>query len=260
MVYFRLTGQSPLLQLKLENPIHLEDGVRYYLALTGFSCHNYFYNLTEPASISFYKPDGPNPFPTETFPPGFWDVKLMQKLIRRFLLDRTPALLSPADVDKFRIFLSGYGKLIIESPIKCHINNAMRKFLGFNELNENEIKYENKHSADKVVSMYEDDGILQIRPFDVLEIHCDLVEHSYINHSTHWHKHENSSLLYHLNPREYGDKIYKEPCVFNYIPLKNGLQSIRDINVYLTDENHVPLMSAFPNYIVYLKLVKEYEL
>jgi acetone carboxylase gamma subunit len=257
MVYFRLSGQNPLLQLKLENPIHLEENVRYYLALTGFCFHNYFYNLKAHASISFQGEE--NDLQTFSISPTFLTLETLHKKIREFLVEKS-LVVSADEAKKFRLFRNLNSKVVIVSPIKCHISNGLRRFLGFKELEKDKVEYETEYIADNVVSVYEENNKSQIRPFNTIEVHCDLVEHSFINHRDHWHKHDNSSLLYHCSPREHKDKIYEKPSVLNYMPLKSGTLVISNINVYLTDENYVPLQNALSDYIVYLKLVSASEL
>lgn len=258
MVYFRLTGQSPHLQLKLENPIHLEDDVRYYLALTGFSCDNYFYNINEHISITFLN-DKEIGVTFNIFPPYFISLENLHKEIRDFLVNKS--LVASADeVQNFKLYRTRTSRVVIKSPIKCHINNGLRRFLGFTELQNNVEEYKTEYLSDNVASMYKEVSISQIRPFRTIEVHCDLVEHSYINHTEQWHKHDNSSLLYHLSPREHGDRVYEKPSVLNYITLKPNTLTIREINIYLTDENQVPLSNQLSDYIIYLKLVDETEL
>lgn len=243
MVNFRLSGKTSLLKLKLEHPMHLDDDVRYYLALTGFYCDNYFYNITEEACMMFDTPD----HLSCSLPKGYYKSGSVIKAIKDYMLKKK-IVTSVEESEKF-IFRTVRNKIIIESPVKFHMNNSMRRYLGFNEIDE--IVYENKYTAENMA---------HFRAFNILEIHCDLVEFSLVNHNVHAHKHKETSILYHLDPKEHGDKIVKLPHVFDYVPLKRGLKTISEVNIALTDENNNLIQNASPSYYVYLKLVRESEI
>lgn len=250
MRIFKLSGSTPLLTLKLETPIHLDDGVQYMLALTGLYCENYFYNTLGGAAITFNRAD--LQYPTDTFGKGHWSVDSIVTKINKFLKSRK-VVENENDVDMFKIYRNGEKKLCVESPIDCHLNNEMRRLLGFNSVKHDDFK--NKHVAENIV--YVDGENKEIRPFNVIEVHCNLIENSFVNHPVHSHKHLDTSILYQLDPRKYKEKISEKPNVLDYVPLRNGVRVIKEIQINLMDENNIFLQNAGQYYIVYLKLVRQ---
>ena len=96
-----------------------------------------------------------------------------------------------------------------------------------------------------------------MRPFYVIEVHCNLVEHSFVNHDTHWHKHDETEILYHFFPNVlHGYKISETPEEKFYVPLKKGLNTIREIKVSIKDQDNQLLVNDGVNNIVYLSLIR----
>lgn len=54
MKLFKLVGQESVMNLHLNNPIHLDEDAEYKLALTGFYSDNFIANLKEDSKVYFF--------------------------------------------------------------------------------------------------------------------------------------------------------------------------------------------------------------
>ena len=98
-----------------------------------------------------------------------------------------------------------------------------------------------------------------LKPFSVIEWHCNIAEFSYANHDDHPHLHKQEELLHisSINNNFYENPLYKEsPKKIMFIPLRKGLRGIREIILTPFNENSKDLKSL-KNLTVYLQLKEE---
>ena len=252
MKNFKLVGQESVLTLHLAQPLHLEDG-NYKIALTGFYSDNNIANLKSDGKIYFCverleEGQVNKNISSLTLEPGFWTIEKIQNKCRQYITSLT------AGVDANKFMVAKYtDRIAIYSPIQFYLDPVISNLLGFEpKSNSNDVK--NYHNvAETVVGKYTP----KLRAVDVIEIHCNLVEHSFVNHDTHWHKHDETEILYHFFPNiPNGYKISQEPQEKFYVPLKSSVKTIREIRVVIKDQDNQLLQNQGVNNIVYLNLVK----
>ncbi|KAG8279406.1 hypothetical protein J6590_106264 [Homalodisca vitripennis] len=97
-----------------------------------------------------------------------------------------------------------------------------------------------------------------LKAVDVIEIHCNIVNNSLVNHDVHSHKHLETAILYTSSPNvPHGYKISQSPQEKHYIPLRSGLRKIQQITITLVDQNNQLLQNSNVNNIVYLDLISK---
>jgi hypothetical protein len=256
MKIFKLTGKESVMSLHLEHPIHL-DG-EYKLALTGFYSDNNIANLKQEAKIYFHYPQVNGKVTTIivhalTLEKKFWTLETLTNKCRNFLqgLLDTQAVTN-IDPNNFSMIKSG-DRVAINSPLGFYLDSSVCKLLGF----ELSIKPSSEVSSYYTANInHTGTKLPNLRAVDVIEIHCNLVEHSFVNHDTHWHKHDETEILYHFFPNvPHGYKISEMPNEFHYIPLRN-ITAIREIKIMIKDQDNQLLVNEGVNNIVYLNLVK----
>lgn len=233
MPIFKICGPTSVLTLRLEHPIHLEENVDYGLALIGFYTDNHIRNLFQDGSIHF---DGVS-LPV-VLRSGYWTLDTIQEHIREFLEKNAPSSKS----SDFKFYLN-VKRVIIVSPLKFRMDSVVSDFLGFDE-------------PDNIYrETYTAKNISKLRAVDVIELHCELVENSYLNHASQDHKHEEASLIYQFSPNvAYRKKISEIPVERLYVPLRKGHTCIRQIQIVITDNKSRLVQNDFVNNYVYLDL------
>jgi hypothetical protein len=98
-----------------------------------------------------------------------------------------------------------------------------------------------------------------VAPFSVIEWHCNIIEFSYANHDEHQHLHKHDELLHvsFVDNSFYETPVYKEiPKNPVFVPLRNGLQEIREIILTPLGENNNNIENL-KDVVVYLQLKEE---
>lgn len=252
MKIFKLTGNESVMSLNLEHPIHLQG--EYKLALTGFYSDNNIANLKQDSKIYFHYPQTNKQIKifTLTLKRGFWTLEELQSKCRNYLQELLDLKdITGIDPNSLKLTKSG-DNVVISSPIAFILDAAVCKLLGFSLAKSlPEVGDFQTANVNHVGST-----IPKLRAVDVIEIHCNLVEHSFVNHDTHWHKHDETEILYHFFPNvPHGYKISEMPNEFHYIPLRN-ITSIREIKVMIKDQDNQLLVNEDVNNILYLSLIK----
>ena len=253
MKIFKLRGKESVMNLHLDVPIHL-DG-EYKLALTGFYSDNNIANLKFAGQIQFsceITKEGNINSTNQTFtlPKGYWTLDDIQEKCRTFLKECN------ANIDENKLIFGKSGdRITIKSPVKFKLNSALCELLGFKESSGDvDMCGKGFYPNDKVIT---GDHPPNLRAVDVIEIHCNLVEHSLVNHDTHWHKHDETEILYHFfHNVPHGYKISETPQEKFYVPIKKGLKTIRQIQIVIKDNENQLLVNEGVNNIVYLSLIK----
>lgn len=253
MKIFKLTGKESVMTLNLEHPINLEG--EYKLALTGFYSDNNIANLKRESKIYFHYPlvNRQMKIFTLTLKTAFWTLEELQSKCRNYLQELLDLKdITGIDPNSFKLTKSG-DNVVISSPVAFILDAAVCELLGF-PLNTKSIS-EGSEFQDASVN-HVGTTIPKLRAVDVIEIHCNLVEHSFVNHDTHWHKHDETEILYHFFPNvPHGYKISEMPNEFHYIPLRN-ITAIREIKITIKDQDNQLLVNNDVNNIMYLNLVK----
>lgn len=239
MKIFKLVGKESVLTLHLGNPIHLDEKAEYKLALTGFYSDNNIANLRENSFVYLYNTE--ERLHTFTLEKGYWTIEKIQNKIRLFI--HSLAL----DPNSF-VIDRHEDRVRIKSPVGFYFAPAISDLLGFDH-GTTQFQPNLEHSGSKIP---------KLRSVDVIEIHCNLVEHSYVNHDTQWHKHDETEILYHFFhncPNQY--KISEIPREKFYVPLRKGVKTISEIKVTIKDQDNQLLANEDVNNIVYLSLIKQ---
>lgn len=257
MKIFKLTGTESVMSLHLEHPIHL-DG-EYKIALTGFYSDNNIANLKNDAKIDFHYPQmnglavTNNTVYTFTVEKKHWNLKQLESKFRMFLqgLLNTQSI---TGIDPNSLTLNKSGdRIVISSPLAFTLDSSLCTLLGF-ELNSKAFSQVSMVHTAQVE--HKGTKIPKLRAFDVIEIHCNLVERSFTNHNVHWHKHDETEILYHFFPNvPHGYKISETPPEKHYVPLR-PVRNIQEIKITLKYQDDQLLVNEGVNNIVYLSLIK----
>lgn len=256
MKLFKLVGKESVLRLHLEHPIHLDDDVDYRLALTGFYSGNNIYNLKTDGKIYFWtalhtpKTDLASYIKEFTIPKGYWTLDRLQSACREFLKGLGIAV----EYDTFRLFKEN-SKVAIHSPLKLYLDPSICNLLGYKPCKSHSGDINSYHNLnDKIIAL----NPPNLRAMDVIEVHCNIVERSFVNHSTTWHRHDETEILYTFFPNvPHGYKISETSQEKFYIPLKTGLNKIQEVVITLKDHNNELIVNDDVTNIVYLSLTRE---
>ncbi|KAG8302457.1 hypothetical protein J6590_033053, partial [Homalodisca vitripennis] len=153
------------------------------------------------------------------------------------------------------IFKDG-DKISINSPIKFYLDKTVSDLLGFEKSDATNLQKESSYfnSNENVIAS----NPPNLRAVDVIEIHCNIVNNSLVNHDVHSHKHLETAILYSFSPNvPHGYKISQSPQEKHYIPLRSGLRKIQQITITLVDQNNQLLQNNHVNNIVYLDLISK---
>lgn len=256
MKIFKLTGTESVMSLHLEHPIHLNG--EYKLALTGFYTDNNIANLKRDANIYFHYPQingkvTNNIVHTFTVEKKHWTLKQLESKFRMFLQGLLDAQsITGIDPNSLTINKSG-DRIVISSPLAFTLDSLLCTLLGF-DLNKKSLSLVSEVHAAKVE--HRGTNIPKLRAFDVIEVHCNLVERSFTNHDVHWHKHDETEILYHFFPNvPHGYKVSETPPEKHYVPLR-PIRTIQEIKITLKYQDDQLLVNEGVNNIVYLSLIK----
>ncbi|KAG8314339.1 hypothetical protein J6590_094855, partial [Homalodisca vitripennis] len=251
MPLLKLTGTESVLTLHLEHPIHLDPNVEYYIALVGFYSENNIYNLLQHAKVYFWDLEIhfiPKPLILQC---GYWTIEKLEKSFRDYI----QSLNLSVNSNDFKIFKDG-DKISINSPIKFYLDKTVSDLLGFEKSDATNLQKESSYfnSNENVIAS----NPPNLRAVDVIEIHCNIVNNSLVNHDVHSHKHLETAILYSFSPNvPHGYKISQSPQEKHYIPLRSGLRKIQQITITLVDQNNQLLQNNHVNNIVYLDLISK---
>ncbi|KAG8325554.1 hypothetical protein J6590_064896 [Homalodisca vitripennis] len=251
MPLLKLTGTESVLTLHLEHPIHLDPNAEYYMALVGFYSENNIYNLLQHAKVYFWDLEIhliPKPLILQC---GYWTIEKLKKSFRDYI----QSLNLSVNSNDFKIFKDG-DKISINSPIKFYLDKTVSDLLGFEKSDATNLQKESTYfnSNENVIAS----NPPNLRAVDVIEIHCNIVNNSLVNHDVHSHKHLETAILYSFSPNvPHGYKISQSPQEKHCIPLRSGLRKIQQITITLVDQNNQLLQNNHVNNIVYLDLISK---
>lgn len=242
MKLFKITGNTSKLELRLEHPIHL-DG-QYSIGLVGFYSDNFISNVPKDYKnvYGFSSVDGKIS--------EFYDINKgnysLEEIKNLFIISLKEFKKKYDKFDENDFELTNKGPFIlIKSPVKILLTAIICDLLGF------------KDGNIEPNLLIEGIKLPKIRAFDVIEIHCNLVEPSLENHDDYSHLHKESEILYSFYPNvEFGSKISVRPYEIDYIPIKN-LDKIQTIFISIQDNEGNLINNEKVKNIVYLRLIKQ---
>lgn len=250
MPLLKLTGEDSTLTLHLEHPLHLEKNVKYQLGLVGFYSENNIYNLQENATIRFWDKDISSLNDTLIITAGYWTVEKLQNSIVDFIA----SLKLNVDSTKFQIRKVD-DRINLWSPLKFHLDEEISKLLGFHPPQKQSNVIDSYYDADTTVVAQNPPNL---RAVDVIEIHCNAIENSYVKHSEHDHKHSETAILYSFFPdAPHGYKISEVPRERLYLPVRKGMTKLQRVTVNITNHRDLLVKNSGVNNIVYLHLKTE---
>lgn len=242
MKLFKLSGNSSKLELNLEHPIHLDNDKIYYLGLNGFYSDNFIFNFpnTDSKCIRIFYTD--NKKQAEMFYPfyaGFYSISDIKREIMKKIKNFTETNSLNINENSFEL-TNKNNKILIKTPIPLEFKKHFSDILGIDR---------NIDSNKEIIGK----SMPKLRPFDVLEIHCNLLETSFENHNDE-NLHKESEILYSFFPNvTYGSKISEKPNEIDYIPIRKNIRKIQNIIITIKDEKG-NLINNEANNIVYLRL------
>ena len=230
-------GKTSVLTLHLEHPIHLDGD--YRLALIGFYSDNNINNLLKDAYVYFKDVHEPLKYTR-----GYWTIEKLQSRAREYLGNFS------VNANSFKIEKRG-DRVSIFSPLMFNLDSTASELLGFKPKITSET--ENYFEAEKAITALNPPNL---RGFDVIEIQCNIVEHSYACHDVHTHKHAEAKILYQFFPNvPRGYKISEVPREKLYVPISSGVQRIQQIVITIKGHDNQLIQNEHVNNIVYLELV-----
>lgn len=249
MKLFKLVGKESIISLHLSNPIHLDEGAEYKIALTGFYSDNFIYNFPEdvPYCFGYIATTKDKKTVSEHYPinKGHYSIATINAIMVNALKSfKTKYPEIGVSENEFQLYADG-AYVQIKTPLKIL---PTAKFVDLLGLKDGNVEANILTRGVKLP---------KLRAVDVIEIHCNLAEHSFVNHETHWHKHDETEILYHFFPNvPHGYKISEVPQDKFYVPVKSGLTTIREIKITIKDQDNQLIANDDVVNIVYLSLIK----
>ena len=239
MKIIKVTGSNNELSLKLAHPLFLDENINYKIGVFGFYSDNNICNIDKDLIISFKVKDITK---TINLQKGFWSVSEIDNFVKKELAN-----------DKFYVKTNNDKRIEIFSPYPFDLHNDLRYILGFEIPDENEIVTSFKSDQTHVGKF-----LPKLRPFNVIELHCNLVESCLTNHSLNEHVHEETDLLYSFFPNvSFGSKISEKPAEILYVPIRKDIRRIQKIDLSIRNERHELLKNENVNNIIYLSLIHD---
>lgn len=248
----KLSGDSSVLRLSLEHPIHLDPKHQYCLALLGFYSENNICNLRSNDYVYFWDTKD-NKITEEQYAKanllesGFHTLDNIQNYFREFLR----GLSTKVDVNLLKIE-QAESHVCIYSPLDFYLGSQLSELLGFEQPWKSPLDRKSYFKSGVIVTAT---NLPNLRAVDAIEIHCDIVEPSLTNQHEHPFKHAETPILYQFFPnvpRKY--KISESPQQRLYVPVRKGTTKIQHLTLYITDHRGRLLENRNVNNIVYLDL------
>ena len=227
-------GKSENFTTSFNPPLQLDINKRYEMSLINSQIWYSWHNITNSNNNFFYTPDGINSRSLK-IPPGSYNIEDINDEIKHLIELRGD--------DKDSITLTpNYNTLKSRIEVKNNyvvdfrVSNSVNEVLGFNRV----ILGEN--------GIYNSQNVVDITNINSLQIHCSLIEGSYINGTA-------SDLLYTISPNvPPGYLIQVEPKQNIYVPIKNlsQIDSIR-FSIKDQDNNFVDMNNERVTYFVHLR-------
>ncbi|KAG8314277.1 hypothetical protein J6590_096509 [Homalodisca vitripennis] len=198
MPVLKLFGKGSVLNLHFKHPIHLDDTVKYKVALIGFYSENNIYNMRETAHVVFAQEKYNVPLN-----PGYWTMESLQQKFGNYL----------------KITRNG-DRVVLKSPYNFRMDSNLCALLGFDQRS-------TTYNAGETVTATNPPNL---RPVEIVEVHCDIVENSYVSHDVHQHKHQETAIVYQFYPDvPHGYKISERPQYPHYVSVRQGLHKLQQI-------------------------------
>ncbi|KAG8287483.1 hypothetical protein J6590_091492 [Homalodisca vitripennis] len=107
-------------------------------------------------------------------------------------------------------------RVTLRSPYKLSMDSNLCTVLGF--------KADHIGQAGETVTATNPPSL---RPMEIVEVHCDIVENSYVSHDVHQHRHHETAVLYQFYPGvPHGYKISERLQYPHYVPVRQGLPTL----------------------------------
>lgn len=239
MPLYKLCGQGPRLAIHLENPVYIEDGENWSVALVGFFTDNYYNNLKVADKVYFIDSNEKqniedDAIKSKSFEPGFYTLETLQSELRSFIATFN----TKVNVDEFKMMKFG-NHVAISSPLRFYLGPNISQLLGFVKTNQSSPP-NNTSTFFAPENLNVGTLLPNMRPMEVIELHCNLVENSCVTHeeTACSHKHLETEILYTFFPTApNGFKISQVPSHRHYVPIKPSLKKIQYISVTVMDGN-----------------------
>lgn len=250
---FKLTSNSSVLKLSLESAIHLDPESEYRLALAGFYSENNIQNLRRGEDVYLWDSNNAGTSDPKVYAKanrlesGYYTLADVETYFRDFLHD----LKTRTDPELMRVNKTG-PFVSVHSPVDFYLGPHVSELLGFEPPKGSALDRKSYYKADTVTRATNPPNI---RPVEVIEIHCDIVEPTFSHHGEHLFKHRETPILYQFSPdvpHQY--KISETPQQRHYVPIRKGETKLQHITVRITDHRGRLLENPNVHNIVYLDL------
>lgn len=272
MSLFKITGPGSKLSLRLEHPIHLQDDKNYFLGLLGFYGKNYVENIPELTQVEFRggKDDEACILYIRR---GSYTLEKIESLFMDFIRSNYPNLEDFANnnIEGDDVKDSSYYIRINESTdrIEFKLPVDVNLFPSFTNQRQN-LGYMFGFAPSRINTpsyfmanvRYEAKSYPRLDPFQVIEIHCNLVKPAVTNHQDDPHSHQEEDILYMFYPKneqiKLGSTIAERPVQVSYLPVNKSVKSLQKIELELKNESGYEIgFSGGSHLTVYLQLVEK---
>lgn len=186
---------------------------------------------------------------------GNYSIKEIEEMIRKKIKEHYPQYIKEnGDTSKYFLRLnSNTRKVEFRLPLDINLfpdfTDNLGHLLGFSPQKQVRFQMNRLHLAD---------SLPMIKPYEVIEMHCNIVEPSIANHDTDPHSHQDLDLLYMFHPKNsqnYDSTIAHVPTDIIYVPLNKNIKFIQNIELVLRNEKGRDLDFGNESLTVYLKLI-----
>ncbi|KAG8247938.1 hypothetical protein J6590_051239 [Homalodisca vitripennis] len=138
-------------------------------------------------------------------------------------------------------------RVTLRSPYNFRMDSNLCTLLGF--------KVDHTGQAGETVTATNPPNL---RPVEIVEVHCDIIENSYVSHDVHKYRHHETAILYQFYPDvPHGYKISERPQYPHYVSVRSGLRKLQQIKLANTTQNNTALLNNDVTSYVYLDLVPD---
>ena len=218
--YISCSGKDSHIRTTFSPPINVPPGCHYEMACCSVETYYSFPNIFETDNAIKLSNDGGTTWKLVKLPTGCYDIKAINTTLKRLIKEELKGKEENICLSANKISLGCILTLKEKVMVDFDVDNSLRTVLGFPAAIYKEGRWESEH-------------IVNILRVNSIIVHCDVVVLSRKNGIA-------SPIIYNFFPNvSPGEKIVNRPKNLIYLPL--SLNVISQMNIWLTDQDDVPI-------------------
>lgn len=259
---FKLVGRGSVLKLHLEHPIHLDADVKYFIALDGFyvknsKLNNFENHVYAVQYTNWHGKHGGDSKLDVVFPPNKYTLQDIENKLK----ETYTSLLDPSEKGEYYVrFNDKTNRVEMKLPFTMGLfpkygrnYENLGYYLGYAPLEDTYYEKDKQYTA-----LYPP----RLSPYNIMEIHCNLVSPTLINHKNKSHLHEEAQILHSFFPKPIKNNFDDTLCITEapvqkcFVPLSSHVRTINHIRLDIRNEQDNLLNFTDGTIICYLTLTR----